>query len=247
MKTVALVPIKMNNERTPGKNTKRFDDGTPLIQCILNSLLKCTYIDETYVYCSKEEIKDYLIPGVKYLKRDSKFDTAQADVNDMFYTFSKEIQADIYVLAHATAPFQKPESIDKGIENVMSGEYDSAIAVRKMQEFIWKDGKAFNYNPEFIPRTQDLEALYVETTGLYIFTRDVIQKKHSRIGEKPYMLEVSTIESTDINNPIDFDIANAIYNNLILTNKYSGGGITVPWVAIKAYEGFTSIARLEVA
>ena len=35
MKVVALVPIKMNNERTPGKNTKRFHDGTPLIQCIL--------------------------------------------------------------------------------------------------------------------------------------------------------------------------------------------------------------------
>ena len=39
MKVVALVPIKMNNERTPGKNTKQFDDGTPLIQFILKALL----------------------------------------------------------------------------------------------------------------------------------------------------------------------------------------------------------------
>lgn len=27
MKIVALIPIKLNNERTPGKNTKRFTDG----------------------------------------------------------------------------------------------------------------------------------------------------------------------------------------------------------------------------
>lgn len=35
-----------------------------------------------------------------------------------------------------TAPFQTSETIDKGIIAVKSGEYDSAIAVRKMQEFI---------------------------------------------------------------------------------------------------------------
>lgn len=31
MKTVAFVPIKLNNQRTPGKNTKKFDDGSALI------------------------------------------------------------------------------------------------------------------------------------------------------------------------------------------------------------------------
>ncbi len=213
MKTVALVPIKLNNERTPGKNTRKFDDETPLIECILSTLKECKEIDDIYVYCSREEIKEYIIPGIRYLKRNSKFDTDTADVNDMFYTFSKEVPADIYVLAHATAPFQKAESIDKGIKFVKTGEYDSAIAVKKMQEFIWKDGRAFNYDTKIIPRTQDLQPLFVETTGLYIFTKSVIQEKRSRIGDRPYMLEVSTVESIDINNPIDFEIANAIYMN----------------------------------
>ena len=53
MKVVALVPIKMNNERTPGKNTKQFDDGTPLIHFILKTLNEAQEVDETYVYCSK--------------------------------------------------------------------------------------------------------------------------------------------------------------------------------------------------
>lgn len=215
MKTVALVPIKMNSERTPRKNIKRFDDGTPLIHFILSSLKKCKEIDEIYVYCSKEEIKDYLIPGVNYLKRDEKYDTATADVNDMFYSFSNDVPADIYVLAHATAPFQMPQSIDRGVKEVKSGKYDSALAVKKMQEFLWKDNKPFNYDVKSIPRTQDLEPIYVETTGLYIFTREVIQNKRSRIGDNPFMLEVTSIEATDINNPVDFDIANAINNSII--------------------------------
>ena len=215
MKVVALVPIKMNNERTPGKNTKPFDDGTPLIQFILKALKGADQVDETYVYCSKEEIKDYLIEGVNFLKRDEKFDTAQANVNDMFYTFSQQVPADIYVLAHATAPFQLSESINKGILAVKSGEYDSAIAVKKHQDFFWLDGKPLNYDPNHIPRTQDLAPIYMETTGLYIFTKEVIEKLRRRIGDKPYLLEVSEIEATDINNPIDFELANAIYTSIL--------------------------------
>lgn len=215
MKVVALVPIKMNNERTPGKNTKRFKDGTPLIQFILKALQACNEVDETYVYCSNEKIKEYMIPGAKYLKRDEKFDTATADVNDMFYTFSTEVDADVYVLAHATAPFLDPKSIDDGVCAVKSGDYDSAIAVRKMQEFLWQDGKPVNYEPEHIPRTQDLTPYFVETTGLYIFSKDVIQNLRRRIGDNPYMIEVSEVEATDINNPIDFQIADAIYNYIL--------------------------------
>ncbi len=211
MKTAALIPAKLNNERMPGKNTRRFDDGTPLIHCIEKALLNSKEVDEIYVYCSKEEIKEYILPGITFLKRDEKYDSSQADVNDMFYSFSKTVDADIYVLAHATSPFQTSESIDRGVRTVKNGKYDSAVAVRKMQEFIWKDGKAFNYNPDYIPRTQDLEPMYVETTGLYIFTKEVIQKRHSRIGERPYMLEVSAIEATDIDYPEDFIIADAIH------------------------------------
>lgn len=40
MKTVAFIPIKMNNERTPGKNTKRFSDGTPLIYFVQQKVLQ---------------------------------------------------------------------------------------------------------------------------------------------------------------------------------------------------------------
>lgn len=223
MKTVAIIPIKMNNERTPGKNTKLFYDGTPLIHFIQRSLLRCKEVDDIYVYCSKEEIKEYNIEGVFYKKRDERFDDNGINVNDMFYTFAEEIDADIYVLAHATAPFQESESIDKGIKEVKSGKYDSAIAVKRMQEFIWKDGKAFNYDPKRIPRTQDLAPLYVETTGLYVYTKDVIMINKSRIGNKPYMLEMNPVEAIDINNPIDFEIADALYQGIVCKLPARGG------------------------
>jgi CMP-N-acetylneuraminic acid synthetase len=212
MKTVAVVPMKLNNERLPGKNTKSFQNGKPLFQYILSTLRDVKNIDDIYVYCSNESIKDMLPDGIKYLKRDEKFDTSTTKMNEILKAFSNEVHSDLYVLAHATAPFIKSQSIDEALEKVLSGEYDSAFSVKALHEFLWKDGKPFNYDLAAIPRTQDLEPLYQETSGFYIFNNETINKYNRRIGMNPYLKEVSEIESVDIDNPEDFDIADAIYN-----------------------------------
>ena len=59
MKIVVVVPIKLNNERLPGKNVKLLG-GKPLIQYILSSLNESEKLDEIYVYCSDNKIKEYL-------------------------------------------------------------------------------------------------------------------------------------------------------------------------------------------
>lgn len=216
MKTVAIVPIKMNNVRTPGKNTKELSDGTPLISLIQKSLLASQLVDEVYVYCSNEEICNYLLPGVKYLKRDVKYDTAEADVIDMMRVFSEKVPADIYVQAHATTPFLSSDSIDNALKAMVSSNYDSALAVRKLQDFLWKDKQPVNYDLNKIPRTQDMEPYFIETTGLYIYKRNVIQDYRRRIGNNPYLQEVSEVEALDIDTPIDFEIVDAVYTKMFL-------------------------------
>lgn len=215
MKIVAITPIKMNNVRTPGKNTKAFSDGTPLIHFIQKTVQSIDEIDDYYVYCSNSDIKKFLLPGTKFIERDKKFDTPEADVLDMMYQFSLLVDADIYIQVHATAPFLSSDSIKKGIEQIKSGSFDSAFSVRNFQEFLWSDNKPINYSLESIPRTQDMKPMYVETTGMYMYTKDVIQKLRRRIGDTPYLLQVSEIEALDINNPIDFEIANAVYTQIL--------------------------------
>ena len=210
MKVVSFVPIKLNNERLPGKNTKKFSNGRPLISYILETLLNVSSIDEIYVYCSSPEIKEYIPDGVDYLERDKYLDLSTTSFNEVLTSFAEKINADIYVLTHATAPFIIKESFEKAIQAVRSGTYDSALSVKKMQEFLWKDGHPFNYDPEHIPRTQDLEPLYTETCGMYVYTSDLIKREKRRVGHAPYLVEVDEIEACDINNPNDFVIADAI-------------------------------------
>lgn len=215
MKTVAVVPIKMNNERTPGKNTKPFSDGTPLVHFAQKTLLSCRGIDEIYIYCSRDEIKDYILPKIKYLKRDASLDSPTTDIASILKAFANDVDADIYVLMHATAPFLSADSINSAITSVQSGECDSAFTVEKLQEFLWRDNAPINYSLEHIPRTQDLPLIWKETSGAYVYTREVIKEMGRRIGNRPRVIEVSKIEAIDIDNPEDFEIANAVYMQII--------------------------------
>ncbi len=215
MRIVAVVPMKLNNQRLPQKNTKPFTNGKPLCHYILSTLLKINVISDVYVYCSNPAIIDYIPEGVRYLKRSSQLDTDTTKMNAVLSAFAEDVPADIYVMTHTTAPFISGASIEKGLNAVVSGEYDSAFAAKKLQDFLWKDGKPFNYQLDQIPRTQDLPIIYEETSGFYIYRSSVITDMKRRIGNSPYIVEVGEIESIDIDEAEDFEIADAIFNHII--------------------------------
>ena len=216
MKVTAVVPMKLNNRRLPQKNTKCFKNGKPLCWYILSTLLKINEIEEVYVYCSNPDIKKYIPEGVNYLKRSEDLDQDSTKMNEVLQAFAREIPSDIYVMTHTTAPFIKSSSIKKGLEAVLSGDFDSSFAVKKLQDFLWKDGRPFNYELDNIPRTQDLPPLFEETSGFYIYKSNIITNLNRRIGQKPFLVEVGEIESIDIDEPEDFKIADAIYIHIIL-------------------------------
>ncbi len=211
MKIVAMVPIKLNSERVKGKNLRSFYDGTPLIQFILNALMKSRKIEEVFVYCSDPKICEYLIDGVKFLRRPTFLDLNTSNCNDIIREFIKEVDADHYVVSHATAPFTKPETIDKCIDSVISAEFDSAFTVTRIQNFLWKDGHPLNFDLNRFPRTQELSPIYMETSGVFVFSKSVFEKYDRRVGINPCLVETSLIESFDIDTEDDLKIAQAIY------------------------------------
>lgn len=214
MKIIAVIPIKLKNERVPGKNIKRFSDGTPLMTMIQKACLNAEKVDETYVYCSNPEVCEYMLPEVKYLQRPEFLDTQNVNSNDILREFIKQADADIYVEAHATGPFTKSESIDACISAIESGKFDSAFLVKRLQEFLWNKEAPINFDLQHFPRSQDIEPIFMETCGAYAFSKETFLKYDRRVGIKPYLHEVSELESCDIDYPEDFMIADAIYSYL---------------------------------
>ena len=241
MKVVAYVPIKLNNERFPNKNLKRFDDGTPLCNLVFNTLSEVEEIDEIYCYCSDPTIKEYLTGRVKFLQRSKSLDTPETKCGDIIKDFLCDVDTEILILSHVTSPFLRASTIRKCISAVKSGKYDSAFTASKVYDFLWRDDIPLNFNPASIVRSQELPTIYKETIGCFTFPRKMFDKTGRRVGYKPYICEVDKIEEIDINYPQDFEIANAIYMYLL---KNRGGAVHLTFCGISHSHDKIFVAEL---
>ena len=206
MRVAAFVPIKLNSQRLPHKNILQIA-GKPLCYHICRTLLDVRGIDETYVYCSDAKVTEYIPENITFLKRDACLDGDLVQGKEIYERFIDAVDADIYILAHTTSPFIRKESIENALEKVMKGGYDSAFSAERKQTFCWYQGKPVNYDLEDVPRTQDMEPVWVETSAFFIFKKEIFTEHGRRIGFHPYIQEVSGIETVDIDTKEDYDFA----------------------------------------
>ena len=209
MKIVAFVPIKLNNQRMPGKNLALLN-GRPLCDYLLQTLTAIESIDEKYVYCSDDSIKGYIPPDIGFLKRDPYLDGFQVKGTEIIDYFLRDVDADIYILSHVTQPFTKAVSIEKALNKVLLGGYDSAFSAVEIQDYCWYNGQPLNYDLNALVPTQQLEPIYMETGAFFIFRREVFTSTQRRIGKNPYMFIVDAFEAIDIDTREDFELAEAV-------------------------------------
>jgi CMP-N-acetylneuraminic acid synthetase len=212
MKVAAFVPIKLNSQRVKNKNIRKLGD-KPLVSYVLNNLNQIQSIDDIYVYCSDEVIKSHLSGRAKFLKRNPALDQEEVIGDQIYGSFISKIEADIYILAHATSPFIKPKSIEAALDKVLFSGFDSAHAVTQQNNFAWFNEAPVNFDLNCMPRTQDIEPVYMETSAFFIFTKFVWEKHQRRFGNKTYRAVVSNIEGIDIDEEQDFLLAEAIVNS----------------------------------
>lgn len=210
-KIIAVMPLKLQNERLPGKNTKMLGD-KPLLRYQLDVLSDIDMIDDIYVYCSNDIIESFLPSKVSFMRRDPSLDLPTSNFTQIFTSFMNEVDADIYIYAHATAPFIKRETIIEEINEVLNKGYDSAFCAVKIQDFLWRNGNPLNFDAEDLPRSQDLDIIYRETSGVYVFKKEVFTQLGRRIGSNPYIHEATFKESIDINTSADFKLAELLLN-----------------------------------
>jgi CMP-N-acetylneuraminic acid synthetase/regulator of RNase E activity RraA len=209
-KIVAFVPAKGSSDRIENKNT-RLLDGLPLYLHAIRLLMSCEFIDEVYLDTdSPEIIKGAAHFGCRFIERDPQLATNSTDGNKLLRNQIEHASADIYVQLLCTSPFIKKQTIhDACLSLVGQSEYDSVTLVRREKQYQWRDNEPL-YNIDRIPNSSTLPDAVVETMGLYVITREAAASTGRRIGIKPLLLEVSPLESIDVNWPDDFDLAELI-------------------------------------
>lgn len=210
MKVVAFVPAKGSSERIENKNAKLLD-GRPLVVHTLEALLKCQRIDEVYLDTESDDIARLArhLP-VRIMKRSRFLASNGTDGHALFMNEVQHVEADIYVQALCTAPFVRPDTVDRAIELLTSdARYDSVALVRNERQYCWSDG-APTYGYGRIPNSVDLPAITIEAMSLYVTRRQAALETKRRFGNRVCLLEATPVEGIDVNTPGEFELAEFI-------------------------------------
>ncbi|MCI7046826.1 MAG: HAD hydrolase-like protein [Helicobacter sp.] len=211
MKFVAVVPIYTN---TSMKKNFLLLNGKPLFLYIFETLMQTPMIDEVVCYSSNEAIKEFLPKGVLFVKRDQALDNDDVMSHDILKKMSIDIQTDYFILCSISSPFIKSSSIVKGIELILSGRYDSVFSVERHKKYMWFFNKPLNYLLDGIKkRTKEVESVYSETQGFYIFKRDLAFEFGKDIDTNNAMVQISKIEAVNVKDEEDLELAQIIAKN----------------------------------
>ena len=213
-----LLPMKGNSERVPNKNLKLFN-GKPLFHAVVDELIKSKYINKVIINTDSDLIAESAINAYKEFiiihKRPENIQGDFISMNKIIEYDLNNSDSDVYIQTHSTSPLLSIKSLDSAIERMLgkSKNFDSIFSVTKIQSrFYDKKGVPFNHNPKELLRTQDLEPLFEENSGFYVFTKESFKNAdNKRIGLNPLMFEIDKIEAIDIDEPSDFIIAETLH------------------------------------
>jgi CMP-N-acetylneuraminic acid synthetase len=212
LKVVALIPMRHHSQRVPGKNY-RLLAGKPLYQHIVETLLACPEISQVVVDTDSAPILDGLrenFPQVLALERPEHLRADQVSMNEILAYDTSQVEADLYLQTHSTNPLLRSPTVSHAIQGLLADypAYDSLFSVTRIQVRLWDQlGRAINHNPAVLLQTQDLPPVYEENSCIYIFSRENLLRRRNRLGDRPMMFPIEAAEAWDIDEELDFAIA----------------------------------------
>ena len=209
----ALIFMKEHSERVPGKNVRPMC-GRPLFHWIMDSLIRSQYIQEVIVNTDSISIAENArrnFGAIIHMRPDyllgDRVGASPLIAYDVAHT-----KGEYFFQTHSTNPLLRIETIDRAIEAFFGqNEHDSLFSVTSVQKrFYWPDGTPVNHDPSRLIRTQDLPVIYEENSCFYIFTRSSFELSRNRIGERPMLFPIDSMEAWDIDEELDFAVAETL-------------------------------------
>ncbi|SKB70507.1 CMP-N-acetylneuraminic acid synthetase [Parapedobacter luteus] len=219
MTIAALVPMRHSSERVPGKNYRNFA-GKPLFFHIVETLLAVKTISSVVVDTDSPTVMELTqkhFPSVIILERPAHLQDGSVPMNDVLLNAIDQVSADFYLQTHSTNPILSSLTIESCIKKFSEiyPMYDSLFTVTRRNVRFWDTlARPINHNQNILLRTQDLPSVFEENSCLYLFSKEILKRKHNRIGDRPFLFEIPEIEAQDIDVELNFKMAEFLYKEI---------------------------------
>lgn len=209
----ALVAVRSGSQRVKNKNARPFA-GSTLLEIKLNQLKRIPNLDGVIVNSNDEEmLKLAHNMGCETVKREEFYASNEVSMSEVYKNMAENFNAETVAYINATNPLIEDETIIRAIDAYMNrdNKFDSLNSAHLIKEFLFKDNLPINYVLSNQPRSQDLPDIFALNFAINIIDRDKMIDCKNVVGYKPFIYNIDELEATDIDNQIDFDFAEYVY------------------------------------
>jgi CMP-N,N'-diacetyllegionaminic acid synthase len=227
-KIACIIPARGGSKGVPRKNVIILN-GKPLIAHAIIAAKNSKYVDRVIVSTDDKEIarvaKKYKaeVPFIRpaNLATDTATTLPVLQHAIDYLEKNESYKPYLYVLIQPTSPFVLSEDVNRAIEQLFEAKVNSCVSVCEVSErpewmHSFKRNRIYPFfqskkgTPGKTAR-QGLEKLYRLNGAVYVTKRDTLMKKNKIIDDKASAIIMPRSRSHDIDEPIDFHIAEALF------------------------------------
>ncbi len=228
---LGLIPARGGSKGLPRKNIKPLL-GKPLIAWTIKQALASKYLDIVVVSTDDKEIakisKKYGAEVPFMRPKELASDKAQGIevvLHAIDWMEKNDKQYDLLMLLQPTSPLRRSEDIDKVIELSFLKEAKAIVSVCETDHHpLWantlpEDGcmKDFIRKEIMNKNKQELPVFYKLNGAIYLAYCNYLKEQESFFGEKTFAYIMPKSRSIDIDDEIDFELAQILIKNNIST------------------------------
>ena len=213
MNIKALVAVRSGSQRVENKNIRKFADSN-LLSIKLEQLKRIPLLNGIVVNSNDNEMLKIAAKfGAETIKRDDYYASSYVNMSDVYVNMAENFSGDIVLYANVTNPLLNDETITKAIEFFVSENTEnlSINSAHLVKEFMFRNNKPINYDLKNQPRSQDLPDIYVLNFAISILRRETMISCRNVVGKNVRIFGIDNYEAIDIDNEIDFEIAEHLY------------------------------------
>lgn len=223
MANLCIIPARGGSKRIPRKNIKNFL-GKPIIAYSIEAALQSKLFDEVMVSTDDPEIAEVAIqygakvPFMRSAENSNDFATTFDVIEEVLYQYRKvgEIFENCCCI-YPCAPFVTSATLKKAFDLLINEHFASVIPVVEMsipieRSLTMKEEKiSFRFPEHALTRSQDLSISYQDAGQIYWMNVEQILQQQKVITPNTGAIIISTLEAQDIDNEMDWKLAELKY------------------------------------
>lgn len=226
IKRLAVITARGGSKRIPKKNIREFC-GRPIIGYSIQAAKDAGVFDTVMVSTDSEEIADIAkkegaeVPFLRSEETSGDFATTGDVILEVLLRYEKKGEYfDEVCCIYPTAPFVTGEKLKEAVAILEEKKYDSVMPVTSFSfpplRGMVMDGDKISYKWEKYAdyRSQDLETIYHDCGQFYVLDVEAFKQTKKMVTKNTGAIEISEMEMQDIDNEIDWKLAELKYELL---------------------------------